>query len=273
MSPAIEPKQHQVLVIEDLEHGYVAITTAIKKVIPHCNFVEAKNIRDAESILEEEGLFDLIVLDLKLEEGSEEGLALLEPDRVWHQYGIPVIVYTAVSNVELPQAAYEVGVIAYIRKLDEASTQELQMAVTRILEGEVRIVAPSRPLEDGIGLTGKQFEEELVKAVKPLQEKIKKIGMEDKVDPLKGSLDIARVLAGCVGALEAMLMLATNGSATSDQLVDEAIREDNLLGTIAELRKCDLVIVSGREVLITERGKKVVEKLRRCREKGVLLNG
>jgi response regulator RpfG family c-di-GMP phosphodiesterase len=266
MSPFVETKHDQVLVIEDLAHQYVAITTVIQDVLPDCRFVLAKNIRDAEFILEKvENPFGLIIMDLKLGEGSEEGLALLGSERLWHRQRTPVIVYTAVSNIEFSKVAYDMGVKKYIFKLDVESTQKLQMAVTRMLEGEARIGTPSRPLEYDIGLSGKQIE-------KPLQEKIKKIEIEEEVDLLKGSRDIALVLAGCVGALEVMLMLATTGSTTSDQLVDEAIREDNLLGTIAELRKCDLVIVSGSEVFITERGKRVVEKLRRCREKGVLLN-
>ena len=45
MSPAGELKHHQVLVVEDLNHEYIAITTAIEEVMPRCTFIEAKNIK------------------------------------------------------------------------------------------------------------------------------------------------------------------------------------------------------------------------------------
>ncbi|MHC4461820.1 MAG: response regulator [Planctomycetota bacterium] len=267
MSPAGESKLHQVLVVEDLDHEYVAITTAIGAVMPSCTFVEAKNVGEAERILEkEESRFDLIVLDLKLGEGLEGGLALLRPERVWYRRQIPVIVYTAVSNVELPQAAHEVGVMVYIRKLGAASTWELQIAVTRILEGVARIAAPSALLENGVGLTGKQFEGGVEKVRKAPQERFKKLWTDKGVGALAGTWDIARVLVRCAGALEVMLMLADEGPLTGGQLVAEAIEEENLLETIAELRKCDLLEVRRTEVFLTEKGRKVVTKLRGWRK-------
>ncbi len=266
MSPAGGSKPHQILVVEDLDYEFMAITAAIEEVVPKCSFVSARDIREAESIIRKHGgQFDLIVLDLKFGEGSEGGLALLEPDRVWHQYQIPIIVYTAVTNVEVPRATYEVGIKVCVRKLSALSTQELQMAVTGILQEELRIDSPSVRLVDRVDLASeKQLEEALEKAVKPLHERIKSMWAEQ--DELIQPRDIARVLVECASALEVILMLASTGPATSKQLVDEVIGEENLLETIAELRRCDMIVVEGMEVSITEKGRRVVDRLRQWRK-------
>ena len=59
------------------------------------------------------------------------------------------------------------------------------------------------------------------------------------------------------------MMLADVGPATPDDLVKHAIKEENLLETIAELRKFDLLLVKCKKVVLTEEGVAVVRALRK----------
>jgi len=258
MSPALDSKHFRILVIEDLYYEYAAIESAIEDVVPDCTFVGAQSVAEAEGILEEETQVDLIILDWRLGKDSEDGDALLEPNRAWHRRRPPVIVCTALPNVN-EQNAYDVGASAFVGKLDEAATEKLQEAVTGILLGEAHSVVRPTEAEGDMMATVDNKPEAAKSAGKPLDKR----RMEEEPDSPVGTRHIARILARCTGALEVLLMLSATGSFDRRQSVLEATGEESFLETITELCRCDLVVVKGMEFSLTERGEKVVEKLRR----------
>jgi len=139
MSIETEFRPYRVLVVEDQPSQRVAIKAAIDAVVEGCDFVEAVDLTDAESVLEREmDPFDLAVVDLKLKEGSEEeeGIKVVGIIKqiLQRHSGTRVIVYTAYPKLKSACASYEAGANAYISKLDLDATDQLQKKVKELLE-------------------------------------------------------------------------------------------------------------------------------------------
>jgi len=77
-----------------------------------------------------------------------------------------------------------------------------------------------------------------------------------------GTREVARLLVRYPGALEILLMLEDVGPVSTDGLTPSAVDAQHLDGTVAELRRCEMVTVQGKTVYLTERGTFVVRKLR-----------
>ena len=81
-------------------------------------------------------------------------------------------------------------------------------------------------------------------------------------EPFPNSREIGRVLAWYPGALETLLILADMGPLPAKKVSDEAPLEGNSLEVIVELRKCDLIAVKRETIILTDLGRRAIEKLR-----------
>ncbi len=80
--------------------------------------------------------------------------------------------------------------------------------------------------------------------------------------PFPNSREIGRVLAWYPGALETLLILADMGPLSAEKVSEETAAEPNSLEMIVELRKCDLITVKRETMILTDLGRRTIEKLR-----------
>ena len=73
---------------------------------------------------------------------------------------------------------------------------------------------------------------------------------------------VARVLAALDGALEVLLWLDEEGPLGTEALMDEVVPAHRILEVVSELRRCELVEVSGNSVSLSSDVKKVASELK-----------
>lgn len=89
------------------------------------------------------------------------------------------------------------------------------------------------------------------------------VSMSELEKPIPTSnIKVGHTLCNTPGALEILLMLADVFTATPNELIGPAADEENLLEAIAELRRCELLVIQGKTISLTEPGLLVVKKLR-----------
>jgi len=133
MSADIPP--YRILVVDDNPRERVAIRGSIEDEIPDCVVCEAEDVEEARQVLESEEPFDLVIVDLRMN-NADEGLELLgRKGAIYRRYAqTRVIMLTAHPTVESASKACEAHADAYISKLWEDSTKKLMEKVRELLE-------------------------------------------------------------------------------------------------------------------------------------------
>lgn len=111
--------KYNVLIIDDIQPIRAEIRRVLKqteiKDVREYEFYEASNIGEAnEALLKDQ--FDVVIVDMKLEEG-EEGMIAIENHRRWNPSAV-IIVYTAYPTLQNCVKAVKWGAWNYIDKND-----------------------------------------------------------------------------------------------------------------------------------------------------------
>lgn len=118
----------RILHVEDSETDAVIIQRAIKKKLPKSHITHINNMKDVETALQEDGDFDIILLDLGLPDTSDRRESFKRVEKL--KKNIPVIILTSVNDHDLALGFVGEGAENYIKKSVVCETPEtLQEAI------------------------------------------------------------------------------------------------------------------------------------------------
>ena len=125
------------LIVDDLLAQRIALETAIREVVPKSNFIKADSFVQAKKIVKSTStLINLAVIDLKLEGSDEEGIELIKIlKKSSHRKRAYAILITAYPDKKNKVLAEKAKADAYISKLNNNVTKELQEIVKKLLGG------------------------------------------------------------------------------------------------------------------------------------------
>jgi len=132
-------KPYKVLIVDDEPDACRAIERAISAVVPNTSYAAAATLQDAQARIEEQGPFDLAIIDIRLDpfrRDAPTGIELLGPAKPLCPWlgQTRVIVYTNYPDWETARQAYEAGISTYISKSEPSHTERLQASAKALLE-------------------------------------------------------------------------------------------------------------------------------------------
>jgi len=124
-----------VLIVDDRPAQREALEAAIRQVVPKSNFIKAESFVQAKRLVKSTGNpIDLAVIDLRLEGSDEEGIELIKIlKKSSHRKKTRSILITAYPDEKNRLLAERAEADAYISKLDNSVTEDLQETAKRLL--------------------------------------------------------------------------------------------------------------------------------------------